>query len=175
MRKLLVLALVLSVVGLVNAGLSTQNLVTGLDAVVDDVALTVQIVATENVTTIVIGSLIPDVGALTPGFIKAGMSGGPGADPIGMGMTTYPAGCIVGMSATTGTAIGVQGTLYTFSYSDMPMVNLITLGEELEWGLSGAAVTFESGREESLIGETIVPEPMTMLLLGLGGLFLRKK
>ncbi len=171
MRKLLVLALVLGIAGLANAQLS---LVTGLTYEIDPVTSTISIIATEKVVTLEMGVLTPDAGILTPGTLALPNGGVGTNDPEAMGLTYYTYGTIVGMAGTTASSAGQLGTLYTFSYAG---TGLVTISSENEWYLAGATVLFEVGdRVESLEGLTmIIPEPMTMLLLGLGGLFLRKR
>jgi len=176
MRKLLVLALVLSVVGLANAGLSTTNLVPNrLDAVVDTVAQTITFVglapapsAAGAITGLAINMVLDvaaDYGALAYVSSAAGFT-----PTLGDGFEAAP-GDWAGYSAMN--VNGIIGNLVVFSYTGTP--GKATLYSSPDWGAAEVGIRGDVSAT-SLDGKVIIiPEPMTMLLLGLGGLFLRKK
>jgi len=65
----------------------------------------------------------------------------------------------------------ISGTLYSFDYTAAAGV---PIGEQFQIG-PGAGTNKVSGGIPAALSLTVVPEPMTIALLGLGGLFLRRK
>jgi hypothetical protein len=178
MRKLLVLALVLSVVGLANAGLSTTNLVPDkLDAVVDTVAQTITFVGYNTTGANAIGAItglalniilspIASDSAITYNLAQT-LPATWSLTGEGFEIAAGDWVCYGGNSTN-----GVVGTLAVFGYAGAPVK--ATLYSSGDWG--NAEVGIRGSAMTSLDGKVItIPEPMTMLLLGLGGLFLRKK
>ena len=171
MKKLLVLSLVLGVVSLATAGIDLKT-VAGLDYTVDTATNTVTITGTDVLAFF--WCVTPVGGTLSNPVNGAFANGGPGDDPALIGMFSYPEGSIVSASGSTGSAVGVDGMIYSFQYSaGTTLVNIVS---ETEWGLGNASIDFEGGRSVALDGYSMtIPEPMTMALLGLGGLFLRRR
>jgi len=172
MRKLLVLALVLSVAGLANAGLSTTILVTDkLSAVVDTDAQTITFVglaplanAAGAITGLSLNMVLDTTDAL------AYVSSHSGIGLMGTGFEENVGDWVAFSAVNTS---GVIGNLVTYSYAGSPTT--ATLFNHMDWGASEVSLRGDTSNT-NLDGMVItIPEPMTMLLLGLGGLFLRKK
>lgn len=83
--------------------------------------------------------------------------------------------------SVTGTGVYATGVLYSFQYHvpDVPASTMITIGD-----FSGGNYWlpfidyFDGSSYEGHVGPLtihVIPEPMTMVLLGLGGLFLRRR
>jgi hypothetical protein len=171
MKKLLVLSLVMAVASFATAALDLGT-IEGISYEVDAVNGIVTISGV-NVFGFEFGVLKPDAGALTPGALGAFSAGGAGIGAEAMGLdSVYGAGAIVGAAGGMTTGSGLTGVLYSFSFS--PEVLLITIGPETEYQL-GAAYVQVGQTTYDLTGYTIVPEPMTMGLLSLGALFLRRR
>jgi hypothetical protein len=172
MKKLLVLALVLSVVGLANAGLSLawneadqQVVMLSDEAILGGAGI--------NNGIGVIGAMLgagsfPVRGELT------------GIDPT---LAQYSGEDAVsfGLPYDGGVAIAAWGKpLVDSPAGDWVYAQLLTQGLiEVEASKAIVQVDLTDGdgvaTGTSLFLGTDIPEPMTMLLLGLGGLFLRKK
>jgi len=175
MKKLLALILVLGMASLAGAGL--QTLVPGLDVDVDTDAKTITFIAPAAAATdggsvigLGLGVMVPDAGAI--GFVSTafgtGGEGMPGAD-LG-----YPEGSWAAYSGVNLTGNGNIGVLAVFSYAGDP--TKVDLFNEEMIGLGNSEVSFRDGSTVSLAGMSIIiPEPATMALLGLGGLFLRRR
>ena len=181
MKKFVVLMLVLSMASLANAGLVTTILVPGFNAVVDTTAKTITFVGTAttigdplSVTSVSLSVLSPDAGSVAYVSTSAGLTltGSGNVDNIG-----YAPGSWISYSAYSSN--GAVGNLAVFSYTGSP--TKVTLLDETIVGLANAEVGFYNGGGSavSLNGKEIafsaVPEPATMVLLGLGGLLLRRK
>jgi len=170
MKKLLVLSLVLGIASLASAGLDL-NTVEGIDYTVDTVAQTVTVTGTVRAFFL---SFVPDAGSIEVTSVNSSFaSSGVGADPVDLGLTSYPAGSWVTASGSTNSTSSVSGVLFVLSYEGA--VSEITLVDETEWYLGNAELNID-GTTVAVAGYTIaVPEPATMALLGLGALVLRRK
>jgi hypothetical protein len=178
MKKLLVLALVLSMVGLANAGLSLETDYDGR-ALLPSETVTFKVLATDlmvstygNYPYFVVVAM-PDAGAITGGVAIVT----PQTGDLNMIDNT-----LVDFFPVTGQA-GIGGFVGSSSTTVGYMVQGITIDEiqfhcngpidaVVQLWVSGDFATFEM--IDSVIVKQI-PEPITMVLLGLGGLFLRKK
>lgn len=171
MKKLLVLSLVMAVASFASAALDLAT-IEGVSYEVDAVNGIVTISGV-NVFGFNFGVMVPDAGVLTPGQLGGFGAGGVGdpAGALGLGYA-YGDGAIVGVSGVMTSGSSLTGVLYKFSFS--PEVLLITLGTETEYGLGASSIQVGQTTYD-LTGYTIVPEPMTMGLLSLGALFLRRR
>jgi hypothetical protein len=161
MKKLLVLALVLGMATLANATLTN-----GLTLNVTGTAVTVTGTSTTDWDLVVISNktLSPlDASALN-------MSVAPSMSGLMAGFSDLVAGCADDLSAYTS---GAVWTITSASGETYKTGTYLTLTST-----AGATVTlaqFDEGTTHLVGMQTIVPEPMTMALLGLGGLFLRRR
>jgi hypothetical protein len=168
MKKLLVLALVLSVVGLANASL---------------------VVFDKNATAASFNAAAGTVSVI-------GVVGG----DTNVGIIS-DAAVVTQLTSALGAAMPTDASGYFFNASDLSIVAPTIANDGAIWAIGtylasgvyptvqgGTILTanvgkacnkifvFECDGDGNLLqGTTIVPEPMTMVLLGLGGLFLRKK
>jgi len=160
MKKLMVLALVLAVAGLANAGL----VLTGAGVVANFASdngdpYVANLVAEQGVNVLAFGltpaglkdlSFVTDYGMVT------------GAD-IGAALGNIR---VIQFSAASSTAGALEAGLHFTATTDK---ELLTQG-------AGPRVFLMSEDFSQVLGTLYtIPEPMTMVLLGLGGLFLRKK
>jgi len=162
MKKLLVLALVLSVATMANAALSL-SLVNNGDGTANIVQTGTFVAPTDNTYFCVVAAVFPTGGVVGPDPTPT--TAYIGGDPA----SGYVAGMIpegfdgiwgeVGQLVASGTANIAGGTYFSgITFTGETSLYLIAG----DWG----SVTFVN---------SIVPEPMTMGLLGLGGLFLRRR
>jgi len=142
-----------------------------------------------DIITIEIFSLIDTFG-ITMDAIGDGGAGGVASAPLVLNAayTSFP---LVGDITNTGgtliegvlgaTAVGLPatGVLYSFEYHvpDVPPSTIIEIGPAFPYGWEMNEVTIAAGASvvpDSLLIH-VIPEPMTIALLGLGGLFLRRR
>lgn len=160
MKKLMVLALVLGFVGLANAGLSISAPKT--DLLPGEVAT---ITVTSDHGNAWLGYLVladGGVGALADGIAVA-------AGDLGAAIAYTEAGFGTGFEITTASSTvgGLKpGTQWTFNFSsaDAGVANVLMYDDAAGYSAPVSAIAF-----------TVIPEPMTMGLLALGGLFIRRK
>lgn len=181
MKKLMVLAFLVSVVPLAGAGLQwvsstgSFNMVPG-----ETITLTLKATDGEKASGISIGR-ITDNGALggfiawsfNPGFTTVGSAGVDGATFNSMAGTAYAADDILWLDAIS-TSAAYSDSLLTLTYrfgADVPGTVIRISG--------GALATTGQGNEVRLLSGfvnmpeiLIVPEPATMALLGFGALML---
>lgn len=182
MRKLLVLVLVFAMTSWANAAVVSFSAADGLPG--DTIGITVS--SDEQVAGVIL-ALITDNGfggTANPGawnttftVANAGYNGG--ASGFGTGDLIMADGSIsLGFPAT--------GLLYSYSYdipSDAVVGSIITftVGDLAEYGIASSIGYLVEGAtaQMSLTGmefaATVIPEPMTIALLGLGGLFLLRR
>jgi len=177
MKKLLVLILVLAMTSLAGAGL--QTLTQGLDVNVDTDLKTITFIGTsaaagnpDSVISLSLGVMTPDAGGVDWVSTSSNFpTGGAGMEGSDLG---YPEGSWAAFSAVDTSGTGRIGMIAVFSYEGDP--SRVVLSNEEIIGLGNSEVSFRDGTIISLAGmEIIIPEPASMLLLGLGGLFLRRK
>jgi hypothetical protein len=156
MKKLLVLALVLSVVGLANASLSLSA---------DLVSKTISVEGLFDQDAYL---LLTSDGGVTEAMM--GIAAGAASADTGMSATDF-AGAV---------GLNIEGTGVAFVFATFPG-EAYKDGQYLK-GTYGQGATFanlyffsEVTGESGLLESIAIPEPMTMVLLGLGGLFLRRK
>jgi hypothetical protein len=173
MKKLLVLALVLAVAGLANAGLDLKT-INGLDYSVAGNTITIS--STLGVTGFAFALQTDNDSPLSGVVIPSGFG------------TVHDAGYMVGnvydgISTSVGTSALVTGEILKINFAQGAKKIYFVYSPDAFFDISsisagGASIALSTdteGVQGSLYEMTIVPEPMTMLLLGLGGLFLRKK
>jgi hypothetical protein len=167
MKKILALALVMSVAAMaismgpelsnVDNGDGTFTVTLSDDGSVIGVAL--KEIVSSNAAFAVTGTQWNAAWTATSG-IAQGLSG----------VATYG-----GTSSMTGVGAYVTGDLVSFTVVGVAG-DVITIND-LYGGALPSKVTYGDGSMASLTGmsTTLVPEPMTMALLGLGGLFVRRR
>jgi len=178
MKKLILLALVLALVSSASAALSWN--VSGTYAANQTLTLTLSDTRT-------------DVSELSLAWIDDGSAGGTAIvgtinTKLAQGLDAGYAGGSYGIGDDAGDIVSVYGaanlgayatgTLYTFTYtlpSALPASITWTMKDVGDWG-TYSIVRYSNGETvQPPPGVTITPEPMTIALLGLGGLFLRRK
>ena len=167
MKKLLVLALVLGLATMASAAdLAT---IAGLDYTV--VGNTVTISGT-LVTSFGLAMQVSDgTGAIRVGALVSPFAGSNGVVSESMFL---PAGGVIGVAGLETSGAGKTQNLYVFTVDST--VKEITLYNEREMWTGDSYVARAGSGTTDLAGSTItIPEPMTIALLGLGGLFLRRK
>jgi len=79
----------------------------------------------------------------------------------------------VGTPGTGALMDPINGTLYSSTYEftfDTTVPTLLSWGSATDWHTTGGSITLGDA-----VMVNVVPEPMTVALLGLGGLFLRRR
>ena len=165
MKKILVLTLVLGIASLASAALDLGD--------IDGVSYSVGAgnVATITVSKDIVGllwNLKPDAGSLAA--VDLTFSGDFGVTSAGAWNGTE--GLMDGISAST--TVPFQGTILTVDFDDSAtkaeLVNYYYADSNITWTTADGGKVFITGYEM-----TLIPEPMTMGLLGLGGLFLARR
>jgi len=184
MKKLLVLALVLSVVGIANAGLAIVEPVAGIGQVQivedmqgDQYMAIVSNIALSNFKTVAGGTASGEFfKASDLGFAPAGMDGYiwniatfPGESYPRNGVQLQADWNLA--DALVGQAIRIEGDYKnTYNVYSASFQMFFCSEEEVTGNIQNAVYD-----KEVLVDSVLIPEPMTMILLGLGGLFLRRK
>ena len=166
MRKLLVLVLVLGMASAANAVLISVNGQTGDAIQIDEADIPATIGVIGEDTSNWLGYLIIDEGgrgALSDPDVLAGAGNQASAEWYeeagwGAGYTLTVASTSVPTNVVAGPQFDVA---YTADLGDTAQISLYL---DPEYEIPAASVAVE-----------VVPEPMTVLLLGLGGLFLRRR
>lgn len=190
MKKLLIFMLVLGMASLANATLTwsiTGNSGPGALEVEPSDVITITLSLSGGNSNGLSFGVVTDQGAggtMTDSLLAAGydaihFDGFTAAEAAAAGMSgTYGLGDAVYIVGAT-SATAVSGTLVTLYYTVDPAavigstINIIT-----QMGEFGSLDTVNVGGTEvkpATLGLDVVPEPMTVLLLGLGGLFLRRR
>jgi hypothetical protein len=165
MKKLLVLTLVLGLASAANAVLIDVDGQRGATAEVPETGIATITVVSEDAAAY-LGYIILEAGG---GGVLSAPEVLPGAGDLGSAVAyvdepEWGLGFELTIAASPSGAIaaGDQVTLtYTGQLGDTAQISLFV---DPEYGTPAASV-----------GVTVVPEPMTVLLLGLGGLFLRRR
>ena len=162
MKKMLVLSLVLSVVGLANAGLSISysggNVVMTSDEPLLGIATGLGIVGPAGIGTLAYRTVGAPVAAPL-------ISQYTGAEAMGYGLP-YDGGLVLVLWADPVVTANPAGDWLTMA---LPGYVLGTASDHV------VQVDLTDGDGVGIQSLYLIPEPVTMLLLGLGGLFIRKK
>ncbi len=160
MKKLLVLMLVLGMASLASAGLSIR--ISGEPGAGEQFSVILSGLVSDLGGGEIAGAIETAIAADDHGVIKP---------TVGLGSTTDSFGAF----GTYDFSIGV-GNDVTGWTSDGDWVEVVftagLAGTSYEFALQDGTFSHVYGSE---IGVTVTPEPMTMVLLGLGGLFLRRR
>ena len=179
MKKLAVLALVLSMAAMASAALQIDT--SEMGPIIPGETVTLSI-STDSIMGFGLGDW--NGAALVVDTSKAAISGGVSAQPIEPGIAVFADAAVdLGFVVPTFPVENGVGFTFTFTGANIPagsqLVNDITLTLGNYWGEITVTLWGSQDYEnfESLASFTIyqIPEPMTFGLLGLGGLFLRRR
>jgi len=180
MKKLVIFMLVLGLASVANATIAFNW---NAAAALPGADLTIELIAdaSEQVSTISL-ALVNDNnfgGSVTPGAFSADfMTSDPGYKGSDFG---YGAGQLIGASASDEVGQYVTGLLYSYTYTipgtaTAGQVIGFTVEDFPDFGLTSVVTLLDSSTMVPAdFNVTIIPEPMTIALLGLGGLFLRRR
>jgi hypothetical protein len=183
MKKFFVLLLVMALAPLANADLTLSA--PGGAAPGDTIGVSLVTTAGELVSSVVLALVTDNGGNGFPGVATPGswnpdftLSTDPGANGGGFG---FGNGDIVAATGEADAGDSATGTLYSYTYTidigaalgstinftieDIPAFQLFSTAFDVQ----GAPIAMSGTSVE------VVPEPMTLCLLGLGGLFLRRR
>ncbi len=164
MKKMLVLALVLAVAGLANAGLAFKvdgaDVANGFSGTGSTVSILLDYTGVDYYTAIVSNAAVvitPDLGVMPDlaGEVVSTVVGNIGNVAEGFD------GPVWTIASSTGAAKPLA-VFFTVAAGQKPVtIQVLDIDDEFNGSVAGMV--------------TLVPEPMTMALLALGGLFIRRK
>ena len=185
MKKLLVLVLVMAVASLANAAIELQHTSGGISpgfaSPGDTIGLSFATTADELVSSMLL-ALVTDNGAggnaNAPGTWNTDFNAFVDGGYNGSTFLGYTTGDLIGASGEADYSSSATGILFTYTYTiDSGFLGTIdfTIGDIPNWGAESFALDLQ-GALIPMSGTSVevVPEPMTLCLLGLGGLFLRR-